>query len=499
MMLHTTDVITIRLNASASAAENDYRNYHELNSNFTDNHLSFADDENVSFSDYAPFIRIYVDDFYEFLPEVEKLAALDEVSHTYLATESYMTYGFNDDIGLEPPPGGGGDSGDDPPGDYHVKVGIIDAGNIDPTMSDKLPEFDIMEMDPNVDVSTHATVVADVLVRELDYADGVELYTAYIFEQDLSDIYVAVDWLISNDVDIVNMSVGTSYFDSEGEYDSIAEYVDFIVEQHGITFVAAAGHTPPGEFTEDQYVVSPALGYNVIAVGAIETNNEIWAQSHYKTNDVHLGKPNLMAYHHAHIDPDLIGTSYSAPRVAGAIANLMAHHEILKGDPALVMSIIHGSSDGEIVDDDSYVSPYNGFNHKSGSGKVDSTEAFKMLFDEQFLRASVPDNYDGTPIELLGITFEVEKGERIRVSFASLAQLYEDANGHNLDGFTEYQVLLFKEDVQVESLTISRNYALMHHTADEAGSFTILVLQNSPFPDHVVTEDIAISYSVRDD
>lgn len=507
-----TDVITIELESDIMNENlniNDKRDFYEnQNENFIER-LDFVDKEDVSYSKYAPFIRIYVEDYEEFMSEIEILVNLEDVINIYLGSESTMQYveldnyyfdsgGFNDDIVIE-----GGDGGGSSDPRTTVKVGIIDAGNIDINLTTRLSSVSITPMNPNQATHSHASSIADIIVNVFNDNSNIELYTSYVLEPNVADIYDAVDWQLLKEVDIINMSAGTNCTSDLGSYDSIAKFVDYIVDEYGVIFVAAAGQTnplmPPECTWEDHYVVSPAIGYNIIAVGAIDSENEIWGPSSYWEDSYYISKPNLVANYSNYVN-SAVGTSNSSPRVTGAIAKLMSYHEILKGNPSLVMSVIHTSSNGDIVTDpkdDDLINLF-GFKEKSGAGKLDYSQANYIVDSSKYMMTSITDNYIGSNLTVLEMSFYVAQNYDIKVSFATMAKMFFNNNQYDSNGFTDYQILLYKGSELVESVNIDRNYGLFTFTTTSGMSeYTIKVVQRSSFPNNVDSEVIAVSYSIK--
>ncbi len=120
------------------------------------------------------------------------------------------------------------------------------------------------------DISGHGTSVAGIIAAK-DNDEGitginpyVQLYSARILDENkqapASRVVAAIDWAIEQDVDIINISFGTTV-DSEEIHAAIRRAYDA-----GILIVAAAGNNGVVEY--------PAAYDEVVAVGAVDAKGE---------------------------------------------------------------------------------------------------------------------------------------------------------------------------------------------------------------------------------
>lgn len=149
-----------------------------------------------------------------------------------------------------------------------------------------------------------------------------------------------MEWLLDNEVNIVNCSFGR---DTNGVYDWISAYLDYVVRNSWITIVCAAGNA--GD--DDGYVGDGGLGRNVVTVGSIQETMLISDFSSYQ-EVTQISKPNLVAFGDDlsinGIDDPLYGTSFSTPMVTGGIALLMQKRATLKAHPEMVLSLLSASA-----------------------------------------------------------------------------------------------------------------------------------------------------------
>ena len=200
----------------------------------------------------------------------------------------------------------------------------------------------------------HGTSMAGILVAKNllpGIAPDVNLFIAKAISSSGSgtdvNIAAAVDWCIDSDVDIISLSLGGT----QGidfiliETDDLEAAVNRAIDQ-GIFVVAAAGND--GGDDDDGDVSSPGSVADVICVGAIDTDGDIWRNSSIGSNGWQLfppkpargdpdKKPELvapgerLAILNAQIgDTESLyawgsGTSGATVWVSGAIAHLLEH------------------------------------------------------------------------------------------------------------------------------------------------------------------------------
>ncbi|MDP6907201.1 MAG: S8 family serine peptidase [Candidatus Thalassarchaeaceae archaeon] len=142
----------------------------------------------------------------------------------------------------------------------------------------------INSRDAPYDDGGHGTSMAGILIAD-DHipgmAQGVELYVAKAIAKTGTGtdegIASAVDWCVEQNVDVISLSLGGS----QGvdfivvNFDSLENAVNNAIDQ-GIFVVAAAGND--GE-NDDGDVSSPGSETDVICVGGIDSDGDIWSGS----------------------------------------------------------------------------------------------------------------------------------------------------------------------------------------------------------------------------
>lgn len=85
-----------------------------------------------------------------------------------------------------------------------------------------------------------------------------------------------IDWMVDNDVDIINMSYCEA--NPTGVYSSESAYVDYIAYTEKVVMIAAAGNG--SENGGNGYIGNPALALNAITVGSTNYFNNLVANFH---------------------------------------------------------------------------------------------------------------------------------------------------------------------------------------------------------------------------
>lgn len=224
-----------------------------------------------------------------------------------------------------------------------VKVGIIDTGIdlLHPDLQTNIKggeNFVTPGASPQDDHG-HGTHVAGT-VAAVNNTSGVigvapqaSLYALKVLDASgygtVSSIISALDWSVSNGLQVVNLSLGMPW--------GVGALRDAVVaaSRAGIVIVAAAGNSGPG----DETVVYPAAYPEVIAVSALNFSDTItyWSS---RGPEVELAAPGDLVYStYPGGYTTMSGTSMASPHVAGAAALVIAS------------GIADGNGDGQINDE----------------------------------------------------------------------------------------------------------------------------------------------------
>lgn len=206
-----------------------------------------------------------------------------------------------------------------------IKVAVLDTGisaHQDLVISGGV-SFDPSSKSYN-DNHGHGTHVAGIIsakdnsIGMVGVAPDSQLYAVKVLGSDgsglTSDIIKGIDWAISNNMDIINLSLG-----SQDESVALKEAVTRAINK-GIVVVAAAGndgHLNPTGDTVDY----PASYDQVIAVGAIDVNNQIAPfSSNGPSVDVVAPGVSISSTLSTGNYGEMSGTSMATPYVTGIVA-----------------------------------------------------------------------------------------------------------------------------------------------------------------------------------
>lgn len=208
-----------------------------------------------------------------------------------------------------------------------VKVAVLDSGIA--AHSDLVIKGGVSTVDYTSsyhDDQGHGTHVAGIIgarnnsigVKGVAYES--DIYAVKAFNQDgvafLSDIIEGIDWSISNDIDIINISAGT-------QTDSAAfRMVADRAYESGLLIVAAAGNDGAPDGLDDT-VDFPARYPSVIGVGAVDSNHtRATFSSTGPAVEVAAPGVRIMSTYLGDRYAYMSGTSMATPYVAGELALL---------------------------------------------------------------------------------------------------------------------------------------------------------------------------------
>ena len=209
-----------------------------------------------------------------------------------------------------------------------VKVAVVDTG-IDRTHPDLAGNLKggYNAISPTVswtDDNGHGTHVAgtiaaiDNTIGVIGVAPQADLYAVKVLNRRgsglTSDIIEGIDWAITNDMDVINMSLGSS------TYSSTFEAACTRAIEAGVVIVAAAGNSGPGDAT----VGYPAKYPGVIGVSATDSSNVI-AYFSSRGDGVDIAAPGVSIYstYRGGAYTTMSGTSMASPHVAGVVALIL--------------------------------------------------------------------------------------------------------------------------------------------------------------------------------
>jgi len=359
-----------------------------------------------------------------------------------------------------------------------LKIGVIDNGY---PMEYNSTNYTgkVFEHYPNYagDFLSHADYVMDILYNILPEAS----YYYSNFEESFYNedgIYSDIEWLMDNDVDVITCSVSIrrelASADNHTSYDSIARYIDYIIDNYLVTFVKSAGNKP------EQGISSGGLAYNAITVGNYNLGESNIANSsaYYTENDYAL-KPDVCAPGYLQIFGIYdFGTSYSTPIVAAIAALVLAaENYIISPTPEEVKAIICASTDihrYSILDSFGEV---NENYRKYGTGIVDCWHIFSILQQNNVYHGEIATNANT-------ISFSISMNNVIDYQFADLVFVYQkhslsqeiDCNIANLNVY----LYDFDGELIAWSTTNNNNIEVLRNIPTYDEDYTLVIQQVIP-------------------
>jgi minor extracellular protease Epr len=207
-----------------------------------------------------------------------------------------------------------------------IKVAIVDTG-----IDTAHPDLKVVGGVSYVSYTTsynddngHGTHCAGI-VAALDNTIGVvgvapeaALYAVKVLDSSgsgyFSDVISGIDWCITNNMQVVSMSFGSTYDDTilHSELD--------VAYSQGIVLVAAAGNSGPGANT----IGYPAKYSSVIAVGATDSNDVVASWSS-RGPELSVTAPgvNIYSTYKGSTYATMSGTSMACPHVTGTVALIL--------------------------------------------------------------------------------------------------------------------------------------------------------------------------------
>lgn len=152
-----------------------------------------------------------------------------------------------------------------------VKIGMLDTGVLDKEGLEAIDRLSLVDDPANRDINMHGTMVATILASKNESSPGLvpnsHVYSIKIFDEtneaDVSTFLEGINKALEKNVDILNLSLGTSK-----DFPLLHEAIKTAYEK-GVLMVAAAGNSGG-----KKAITYPAAYDEVIAVGAITEKNK---------------------------------------------------------------------------------------------------------------------------------------------------------------------------------------------------------------------------------
>ncbi len=251
----------------------------------------------------------------------------------------------------------------------------------------------------------------------------------------MPNVHWALTWALDQDADVVNYSAG--WYDNIPDLGWLDRAFDYTARERGSSIIVAAGNR------RDEYIISPAKGWNVITVGGINDrdttnwNDDTMYNTGGGRGSAYLDpgsphgdreKPEVAAPGQEirvlamnDVPQTRSGTSYAAPQVSGLVALLMHDNVELKNWPTAVKAILMASAMHN-VEGDSRLSD------EDGAGSIDATRAYTIAHHYRndgttcwgsscWWAVNTTSTYPA-PGDWLYQHFSAEQGDLIRVAIA---------------------------------------------------------------------------------
>lgn len=263
-----------------------------------------------------------------------------------------------------------------------VKVALIDSG-ISYTGSVEVKEsVDYVndgdkETNPLfLDETSHGTAIANIICSNgsnglFGINPNIELYSAKVLDENnsstLSKIIQGISWAVEQDVDIINLSLGTSV-NSELLHNAIKE-----AHNNGILIIAAAGNS------QTETIQYPAAYNEVVAVGSV---NEACSLSEYCSvgSQLEILAPGEKIMSTGFIDVPIVtsGTSVATAQVT-AIASLLWQKDLTKSSDFIRQLLTVSAknveeSDAGLIDYDYASEIYDEYAQAYNDGEADYSD-----------------------------------------------------------------------------------------------------------------------------
>ena len=257
-----------------------------------------------------------------------------------------------------------------------VKICIVDTGIDDShsSLPELVDEIDIVNNDNDAtDDNGHGTHVAGIVASShpvyKGVAYGASLMAAKVLDVNGSgwgsDVIAGIEWCVENGADIISMSLGGGAYTGSCDSEPMAQASNNAVD-HGTLVFAASGN--------DGYlnaIAVPACGSKVIAVGAVDKNDQRTPYSNEGTELDLVAPGNFITSTYLNNGfATFTGTSMATPHASGVAGLILdANHSLT---PAQVRSILENTA---------FDLGTAGFDTIYGHGRLDALAAFQAVND----------------------------------------------------------------------------------------------------------------------
>lgn len=318
------------------------------------------------------------------------------------------------------------------------------------------------------------------------------------------------------------MSMG--FFEDMGHYTLKSKWVDHVAYKHDVHFVVAAGNT---NNSPDGYVVSPGMAYNAITVGNYENedaygndcvmnsyapstlDDQFLDDEYFRMNDTSCYKtysgqykPDIAApgTNITYGDLSNSGTSFSAPQVAGIVAQLCSKYPSLLTQQNTMKAVLAASAMYWVPGENVYATHKP--QEKQGAGAVNSRAAYAVLAGGKLVNKTLastthyytktitlPSNYTYLRVAVAWIKKNAAGSQYCDLDSAGASDNYQNLANLKLEIFEGEGT----NGLRIVSTDLTNNnLELAQFEVDGGGTYTIRITNNS-YNDSSVTGSQYIS------
>ncbi len=367
-----------------------------------------------------------------------------------------------------------------------VTVGVLDVGIIDASHTNMQGHSITYYDQPGFteEVTEHATVCASLIGGNIGMAPDVTFLSSGL---KTNNLYGEVEWMVNHGADIINMSFGETT--PTGRYDSNSAYVDNMVKTYDVICVAAVGN----DGAETGKVCNPALGYNVIGVGATTSTGDVLGSSSTQVLEG-PSKPTIGAPGYCltieNCDIGYYGTSFACAFTSGMIATLLEAHPALKTKPEMVLAMLTANA--------KHISGYdktktNGFNKYLGAGRIDlqkTVDNYNRIWS--FQNSS---GYDGKLV--YHFSAYLMEGVTLQAAFAWLATA--NVSNHQAS-FNNYEARIVRRSdgvVCAVADSMGDNIQFLRYVTDKEDFYDMRIYQRCGSISTSSPDDLAFAYRMN--
>lgn len=391
-----------------------------------------------------------------------------------------------------------------------VKVATFDTGVADIPALANVKKYSFVTDDPStskdesspLDTDGHGTAVAGIIAGQVDkhLADGylvgvapeVSLYSAKVFDNDgaeMETILKAVEWAIKNNIDIINMSLGTDQ-DDPILYQAIKK-----AYAAGITMVAAAGNEGNA-----QPVDYPAKYNEVIAVSSINNSEKLSSFSN-TGKQIEYAAPGENIYS---LSPrasyvQMSGTSLAVPHVVGMLALIKQQYptytpsEFRKVLRNYVIDLGNSGRDSSYgfgllnttIEKPSNVSKLSALNIKKTSAILHYEMAENTIVPVEKYRIEVSGKKTVLTTDTNDVLKDLKKGTTYQAKVTTISALGKESSGKTIQFATA-------KDSAAE-IYVSHNQTMINHVVKKINQGKKLSLKSEFLPLYTVYNDLSTS------